>query len=531
MAETYKVRSTGGTADYDEPGLGMEILGELVKSYGIKRESNGDWSWDFENVKQAYHDDPFFTALDWAATLPVFAWGKAALVVGRGAGAAGRAYKGVQAGRQVAGIGFKEAMRMERQLAPRTRVGRFFSSAVTSKYDDNTIRFLDQWRNTNGQVDPSDIMHIGDQIRRDERYRMAALQRKFEGFIKEYESIGFGEDEARSFHKLMQVSKRDFPEEFARIESQLTHKQNRFFEKTWGVRNALHLDAQESFLISREVAEKRAGKWWARGYLEMEPTKRARGQIARLHPARGERHFLARVGEEPAEGMTEIIDPKYGITEMFQAAATVERQKTLLAFGNSLGAKSEQEVLQFFGSRQAAQAAGWLHPSHQMKGLLNRASPGVGKQSTQLTDALGHSKALHHEYAILASQIAKADQSAASDGESRQEGGPPPGDRVQASVPACHPRRHGEQVPRPGHCGGRPWLPQDARERRQPVRRDVLRAPVLVQEGPCPLQPCHRGPQLPRWNHVSQLLRRNAWWSQALPQSRYIGTTREKVSG
>jgi hypothetical protein len=386
----------------------MEIVGELVKSYGFKRESNGDWSWDLGNIQQAYHDDPFFTVVDWAVAIPALSWGKAATTVLRGAGAAGRAYKGVSAGRQVAGIGFREAVAMERKLAPTTKVGRWLSSPITGKYDKKTIEFLDRWRTDNGGLDPRDVLHIGDQIKRDERFRMSALQQKFEGFVKEYQSIGWNADESRSFHDLMKTSKADFPDAFAALEGKMTYDQQRFAQKTWGVRNGLHLDAQENFLISPETAAGWKGKWWARGYLEMEPQANARGKIARLQHRRGERHFLPRESAQPAKGMTEIVDPLYGITEMFQAAATVERQKTLMAFGNSLVAKTEPEILANFGSKEAAIAEGWLHPAQQMKNLLNRSAPGLRRPPASLTSARERSAVLHRESDRVQKYLARA---------------------------------------------------------------------------------------------------------------------------
>jgi hypothetical protein len=94
MAETFILEPTEPDEDYDAEGLGMEITGELIKSYGFRRENDGSWGWSLENIQQAYHDDPFFTMVDWAATIPVLSWAKGATAVLKGAGAAGRAYKG-----------------------------------------------------------------------------------------------------------------------------------------------------------------------------------------------------------------------------------------------------------------------------------------------------------------------------------------------------------------------------------------------------------------------------------------------------
>jgi hypothetical protein len=394
----YTVRAADTELAYEEPGLGGEIIGELIKSYGFSRDDNGDLGWSLENIGKAFHDDPFFTAVDWALLLPPLAWGKAAMTVGKGTGAAGRAYKGASAAGRVGGIPFREAVRMEQKLAPRTRVGRWASSPITGKYDEGTLKFLDDWRGANGALDPSDVHHIGDQIMRDERFRMSALQRKYEGSVKEFAAIGWSSDEALDFHNLMKTSKAEFPDQFAAMEARLSYDQQRFFQNTWNVRNTLHLEAQENFLFGPETAAKHGGKWWARGYVEREPQKALKGKIARLHHRRGERHFMARKTEEAAEEFTEITDPLYGVTEMFQAAATLERQKTLVAFGNSMVAKTEGQILSQFGTAEAALEAGWLRPAHQFRNLLNRSAPGLRRAPVALTRMRQRSTDAKKEY-------------------------------------------------------------------------------------------------------------------------------------
>lgn len=42
------------------------IANELVKSYGFRRDDQGDWSWSVANIGKAYQEDPFWTFLDHA---------------------------------------------------------------------------------------------------------------------------------------------------------------------------------------------------------------------------------------------------------------------------------------------------------------------------------------------------------------------------------------------------------------------------------------------------------------------------------
>lgn len=71
-----------------DESMGVEIMNELVKSYGFKyNEATGDWdTFSLDVIKQAYKDDPIWTAIDHITLgIPVAKWGTAAATVIRGA--------------------------------------------------------------------------------------------------------------------------------------------------------------------------------------------------------------------------------------------------------------------------------------------------------------------------------------------------------------------------------------------------------------------------------------------------------------
>lgn len=376
---------------YDDRGVASQIVGEYVKSFGFRRDADGELQWSFENIRDAFQEDPFFTTVDWLVTLPIFAWGKAVVTVVRGTGAAGRAYK-------AGAVGLRQAARIERTLAPRGRLSRYIASPITRRYDDRTLKFLDRWRNVNGDLDPSDAMAISNQLRRDETARIAVLQQRNDTFQKQLRARRFTKDQEAEFHRLMGLRREEALDDFARFEADLARDQREFFEATRAMRDYMHDEAFSSYLISPEVHALRKGAWWQQDTLErtraaLSGTRRA----SRLSPKRGERHFLARMREGIPEGGTPIEDVSYGIAEMFQAGAAIERQKTILSLGSSILAKTPEEIIAAYGSEAAARSAGWLDEGLKIGNLLNRG-PGEARLPASVQKLIGRQDEIHRQY-------------------------------------------------------------------------------------------------------------------------------------
>lgn len=402
--------------------IGSQILFELTKSYGLRRdEKSGEWSWSFENIAKSYEEDPFFTVVDWLTTLPVAVWGKAAVGVMRGSTAAGRGYQLYRGTKGAKGLPFGEAVKIQRRLGPRTAAGRFFSSRLGGQYDEDTLSALrrfpeggapeervanatsleEAWvaLNTPPHLDRPDALWIGDQLRREERARIVTLQEQYDGYMRLYRRAKLTPQQEQVFHGLMGVDRKRFPEAFAAWEAKLGEDGVRLFEKSWEFRNTLHDEGLANHLFSPKTHAEHLGKWRPRSYEEY-----TQPGLARLSATRGERHFLPR-RQEPFQHLREIRDPQVMISEMFQAAATVERQKLLVSFLDSpMLSKTRQQVIQHFGSEEAAVAAGWLKANHQGRRLLP-SSRVAGKPSAELKSLKKEQNRLHRQHREVQADI------------------------------------------------------------------------------------------------------------------------------
>lgn len=403
----------------DEEDYGNGILQELVKSYGFARdEGSGEWGWDLDNIKQAYDEHPFWTAIDHITLgFPVAKWGTAAISVARGSTVAGRAYKAGRRMTEVAEeslsrgfvpsasmgepVGFREAVRLRGKLGPRTRLGRLTASPVTSMDEAGRI---DEIMRRFGHDDP-DLAWVVKGLQREYDAELALLGSQTDDIIRAYKKADMTPEEEQLVDTLLRVdpAKREgvTQEHWDTWKGLLGKDAQKALEVEKDFRDRMQIEYANSYLLDEATLAKtgRGSEYRRTAYEEFRKDMKDRGDFVgsrgRRYAKEGEDAFKAK-GVGDTSDLTQIFDPIFLAHKHWESATVLARQKYVLAVARSVGAQTDDALVAKFGSLEAAQAAGWtmkvkqiapgqtdFRPSRRLD-RLRATHRQIAKQSQQL---------------------------------------------------------------------------------------------------------------------------------------------------
>lgn len=361
QAEERRTRPTynyGGSS-----GVGTAIANELVKSYGLRHEG-GKWSWSLENVAKSFKEDPIWTTLDYVLlAAPIGKVGKAAHAVSslsKGTSIAKRAY---QAGRFAdaapktllgkaaealggrGGKGFGAAVEFEMKHGlPKTRAGRFFSSAVTnySEKDPDYLKFADELGR-----DPRELRGLNDLLVRERALEIETVKREAETLIRRQNRVLKDDDSREAFTQALKLGYDPAADETAAF---LGKEAADVYRQTWEFRLKIHNNSYDAGLISEEAWEAGLKTYWPRVWSEYADTAKA-GRGAR-HAGRD--RFKSRVLSEGdieflrSENLISdlVLDPAVGMQKLAEAGVVVANQRYFQRLASSAVSRSADEVLE-----------------------------------------------------------------------------------------------------------------------------------------------------------------------------------------
>lgn len=344
-----------------ENNWGLDILNEMVKSYGFDRDPiSGKWGWSTDNIKRQFQESPFWTTLDYLVwAVPVAKWGMAVRAVGKGgkaAGIVGAAYKtGRFSGRHARGfmgsiagslVGGEKAYAAQMLMrGPSRFLGGKLANPITTHLDDEWMKLADEF---------------GDMMRPWERRGLEAVEKREALILQNWANI-YSENLLKTFTRNTDYMGEEAQTAFLAQADQLLemgyspkhHLTLDFFDaikddrkraalkkayaNTWGFRNMIHETSHALRLITDDAYMKNYQSWRPHIYEEfikldqqlhkawkgVRPTKTGTGMVL------GEtQRFLPRVHQNTLTGLgiggVEEIGHAPGLDMIFDIRATVK---------------------------------------------------------------------------------------------------------------------------------------------------------------------------------------------------------------
>jgi len=387
-----------------QKGLGTALVNELVKSYGLKREDDGNWSWSLDNIATAFKEDPVWTTLDYATLMFAPArFGLAATAIARGgsaAGAIGKGYKALKTGvgtaEQLAAAekafrGKEAAGRLGRafqkfgmsgELAAATEMklagpGRLhgvripgtdsvwglanpITTQTTPEYLGLVERFgAEVWEN-------QAILKVQDRAR---LIAEGMFARRAEDISRMWGRAGL--DSAGNERVMRLLDTKVTPDDLEAVvarEFAGNMEAANAYKATWAFRNTIHEHARSLGLISEETYQANLYKWNPRLYEEWEEARSALGVLkprtgnkipgkyagpldegqeagAAGRMLSGEEASFAARSEREHDYLTRILDPVTSLTRMAQAGQTIAREAYAHGIARSVLAAKPSDAL------------------------------------------------------------------------------------------------------------------------------------------------------------------------------------------
>lgn len=350
--------------------LAYEITNEFVRSYGFKGDpETGEWGWSTENIKEAWRDHPYITAIDYLTwAVPVAKWGVVSARVLRGSSAVGRAYQAGEMGEK--GVrAFRKAATMEASLPPKSKLASTLYSPVNMHPDAEAVL-------RRHALDPRDKRALGFFADREKRVLTEFVRRQHEDITRM--ARGVDEETGKGVTRLLEMAPGDDPAAWKNAYDAIDRKGHELYQAQFKFRNWLHESSFHYGLIREETYRKNLERYVPRGYDEFEKiTREVREKVWGSHRIgwkEGTKHFLARTADEHPD-LTRILDPAYTTDAMARASMVVVQQAYAIGLARNGLLKSHDDLVKLVNSGTMTREAAEMWP--RMFDLFPGKPPGA----------------------------------------------------------------------------------------------------------------------------------------------------------